>query len=131
MTVVVDASLIAAALLDVGSASAWAEEVLVAGPLSAPAHMPVEAASILRRAALSGDVTDDAASLAHRDLCALPIELFPYAATAARSWELRGNVTGYDAAYVALAGALDSPLATLDLRLSRAPGSRCAFLVPP
>jgi len=47
-----------------------------------------------------------------------------------RVWQLRANVTPYDAWYVALAEALDVPLATLDLRLATAPGPRCRFLTP-
>ena len=50
---------------------------------------------------------------------------------AQRIWELRGNVTAYDAWYVALAEALGSELATVDLRLSRASGCQCVFLTPP
>lgn len=66
---------------------------LVAGqPLAAPNLMPVEAANILRRAALAGDLSD-IASLAHADLVALPAELFTYEPFASRVGELRGAVT--------------------------------------
>ena len=64
-------------------------------------------------------------------LLELGVSLFPYAPLAQRIWELRGNVTAYDAWYVALAEALDCELATVDRRLSRAPGCRCPFLTPP
>jgi len=47
-----------------------------------------------------------------------------------RGWELRGSVTAYDACYVALAEGLDAPLATIDVRLSCAPGLTCAFEQP-
>ena len=67
--------------------------------------------------------------MAHADLLALPVELFPYVSSAERAWELRGNVTSYDGCYVALAEGLRAPLATLD-RLAHAPGVRCAFLSP-
>jgi predicted nucleic acid-binding protein len=46
-------------------------------------------------------------------------------------WEVRENVTTYDAWYVALAELLDAPLATLDARLRRAAGTSCRFLIPP
>lgn len=59
------------------------------------------------------------------------LELFPYGSFAARAWELRADHTASDAWYVALAEALGTRLATLDLRLSRAPGERCEFAVPP
>lgn len=131
MTAVVDASVIVAALVDDGPAGRWAEALVAAEPLAAPHLMPVEAANILRRAALAGDVSDDVAALAHADLVALPTELFPYEPFATRVWELRGSVTTYDAWYVALAESLAAPLATLDGRLARSPGPRCRFLGPP
>ena len=131
MTAVVDASVVVAALIDDGPAGRWAEELVASTPLAAPHLMPVEAANILRRAALAGDVSDDIASLAHADLLALAVELFPYDVLADRIWELRGAVTAYDGWYVALAESLKAPLATLDGRLTRAPGPHCSFIGPP
>jgi predicted nucleic acid-binding protein len=127
---VVDASLVVAALIDSGKDGTWALELLATGQLAAPHLMPVEAANILRRAVLSGQVSADAAALAHADLLALRIELFPYGPFADRVWELRGNLTSYDAWYVAVAETLDAKLATLDARLSRAQGPRCLFEIP-
>jgi len=69
--------------------------------------------------------------MAHADLLDLRVELFPYAPFAARVWELRDNLTTYDAWYIALAEFLSSPVATLDRRLSRAAGPRCGFETPP
>jgi predicted nucleic acid-binding protein len=89
--------------------------------------MPVEAANILRLAALAGDISQDNASLAHADLLALTVEFFPYEPFALRAWQLRASVTTSDAWYVALAEELGSTLATLDRRLVRASGSRCEF----
>ena len=131
MTAVVDASVVVAALIDDGPAGRWAEELVASTALAAPHLMPVEVANILRRAALAGDVSDDIASLAHADLVALAVELFPYDVLAERVWELRGAVTTYDGWYVALAESLKAPLATLDARLARAPGPRCRFIGPP
>jgi predicted nucleic acid-binding protein len=131
VTAVVDASVVVAALIDDGPPGRWAEELLASTPLAAPHLMPVEAANILRRAALAGDVSDDIASLAHADLLAVGVELFPYELLAERIWELRGAVTAYDGWYVALAESLKAPLATLDARLARAPGPRCKFIGPP
>ena len=124
-------SVVVAALIDDGPVGRWAEELVASTPLAAPHLMPVEAANILRRAALAGDVSDDIASLAHADLLALAVELFPYDVLADRIWELRGAVTSYDGWYVALAESLKAPLATLDDRLTRAPGPRCSFIGPP
>jgi predicted nucleic acid-binding protein len=130
VTLVVDAGVVVAAMTDGGDDGEWARRVLTSGRLAAPHLMPVEAANILRRAVHSGGLSNDAASLAHGDLLALPVELFPYHLLADRIWELRPNVTCYDGWYVALAELMDAPLATLDVKLSRAPGIRCEWLIP-
>lgn len=131
MTLVIDAGVVVAALVDSGSHGRWAESMLAFGPLAAPHLMPVEAANILRRACLAGTLSADSAQLAHADLLRLRVELFGYEPVAKRAWSLRHAVTAYDACYVALAEALDAPLATIDLRLSRTNGPRCAFKTPP
>jgi predicted nucleic acid-binding protein len=131
VTVVVDASVVVAGLVDAGGTGRWAEDVLVSEDLAAPHLMPVEAANILRRSALAGDITADVAGLAHADLLELRLALFGYAPVAERAWELRGNLTLYDAWYVALAEVLGAPLATLDRKLARAAGPTCGFVVPP
>jgi predicted nucleic acid-binding protein len=131
VTLVVDASVVVAALVDPGPVGRWAEAALTSAPLAAPHLMPVEAANILRRAALAGDISAEVASLAHGDLVDLRVALFPYSPFAARVWDLRANVTAYDAWYVALAESLGARVATLDVRLSRAPGVRCEFATVP
>jgi predicted nucleic acid-binding protein len=130
VSVVVDASVVAAALVDGGADGAWAADLLAGETLAAPALMPVEVASVLRRASAAGRVSGDVASQAHADLLDLRVELFPYAAVAARVWELCHNVTSYDAWYIALAEELGIPLATFDVRLRAAAGLRCAFWMP-
>lgn len=130
MKLVVDASVLVAALVDGGSDGDWAAAVLAGHELVAPHLMPIEVANILPRATLTGDITRDVASLAHADLLDLRVELWPYALLAERCWELRDNVTIYDGTYVALAERLDAPLATLDQRLADAPGTRCRFMTP-
>jgi predicted nucleic acid-binding protein len=127
---VVDAAAVVAALVDNGPAGTWAEQRLGSDALAAPHLMPAEVANILRRAVMSGDVSADAAALAHADLLDLRVELFPYAPFAARVWELRENVTAYDAWYVAIAEGIGATFVTLDARLSRAPGPRCKFETP-
>jgi predicted nucleic acid-binding protein len=89
MTVVVDASVVVAALASAGVTGEWAERVLAGESLAAPHLMPVEAASILHRAELAGEISADAASLAHADLRRLRVEYFPYDPFAGRIWELR------------------------------------------
>ena len=89
MTVVVDASVVVAALASADATGQWAESVLAGEPLAAPHLMPVEAASILHRAELAGEISADAASLVHADLRRLRVEYFPYDPFAERIWELR------------------------------------------
>jgi predicted nucleic acid-binding protein len=89
MTVVVDASVVVAGLAGAGATGRWAESVLAGEPLAAPHLMPVEAAGILHRAELAGEISADAASLAHADLRRLRVEYFPYDPFAERIWGLR------------------------------------------
>lgn len=128
---VLDASAAVALLADAGPAGQWVETTIAGMSLLAPELLPFEVGNILRRQALAGVLDASAATLAHADLVALPIHLYPYAAVADRAWELRANMTTYDASYVALAELLTVPLVTLDVRLTRAPGARCPILAYP
>ena len=80
---------------------------------------------------MSGTVSSLEATAAHRDLLRLKLERYPFAPFASRVWELRANLTCYDAWYVALAEVLGWPLLTLDRRLSRASGPQCKVITPP
>lgn len=80
---------------------------------------------------MAGDISDEIAALAHGDLLSFRIALFPYSLLASRVWEMRANLTAYDGCYVALAELLGAELATLDLRLRRAPGVRGPFTTGP
>ena len=130
MTLVLDASAAVAALVDRGADGRWARRQLAAGSAVAPCLMPAEVANILRRAALVEEISSDTASMAHAELLELDVALLPYAPFASRVWELRANVTAYDGWYVALAESLQADLVTLDRRLTRASGCRCAFRTP-
>ena len=123
--------MVVAALVDTGPDGAWAAELLASETLAAPHLMPVEVANILHRAGRAGELSRDVAALAHGDLLDLRVELFPYEPFAGRVWELIENLTAYDAWYVALAELIEAPLATLDEKLGRAPGTRCTFSIPP
>lgn len=129
-TLVVDATVVVAALSDDSDAGRWSAARLVDHDLVAPHLLLVEASNTFRRLELSGELTSARASDANADLVHLRLQLFAYAPLAERVWELRHTVSAYDAWYVALAESLDAPLATLDLRLVRAPGPRCAFVGP-
>jgi predicted nucleic acid-binding protein len=130
VTIVVDASVVAAALVGTREEMAWATDLLASDDLVAPHLLPVEVASTLRFAALGDRLSEDDWSAAYEHLSNLSIELFPYGPFGQRIWELRENVTPYDGWYVALAESLRSPLATLDGRLTRARGPRCEFIGP-
>ena len=131
MSTVVDASVLVAAAADAGPAGRWAEEVVRAGSLVAPHLALVEATNILRRLELAGRLNRLEAGGAARDLLLLELELVPFTPFAERVWELRRSVTSYDAWYVAVAEALDLPLATLDRRLAAAEGPGCRYMLPP
>ena len=126
---VVDASAVVAALVDNGPEGVWGRSLLTE-ELAAPHLLPAEATDTLRRTVLARDLSVDEANLIHAELVRLPLRLYPYHPYAERVWELRHNVTAYDAWYVALAEALDAELATLDRRLARSKGPRCRFLTP-
>ena len=131
MTLIVDASVVVAALIDTSPIGVWAEGLIASDVLSAPHLMPVEVASTLCRAAAAGEISPDVASLAHADLVDMRVELFGYGPFAERAWELRHNVTSYDAWYIALAESLGSKVATLDAKLTHTAGPRCGFETPP
>jgi predicted nucleic acid-binding protein len=131
MTVVVDASVVVAMLVDSGRDGRWAEDVIAGEHLVAPHLMPVEVSSTLRRLAAAGVVSDELASLAHADLVHLRVDHVDFEPCAERVWNLRRQVTSYDAWYVAVAERLDVPLATLDRRLARSTGLRCEIVHPP
>lgn len=130
MSAVVDASVLVAALVDVGPDGAWAEEIIAAGSLYAPELVGVEATNILRRLERAKQITTLEANAAHDDLMQLDVELFAFESFASRVWELRNNVTSYDAWYVAVAESLALPLATLDEKLAKARGPACEFRTP-
>ena len=130
MSTVIDSSVVVAALVDSGPHGDWAEEVLAGGLLQAPELVRAEATNIFRRLERAKLITTPEANAAQDDLMQLDIELFPFEPFADRIWELRHNLTSYDAWYVAIAEALRLPLATLDEPLSKSNGVACKFLTP-
>ena len=130
MTVVADASLLVAALVDYGREGEWAESILAENSSVAPELALVEASNVLRRLERAGGISPLEAAGAYRNLLQLDLELFSFAPFAERIWELRDNLTSYDAWYVALAESLGHPLATLDKKMHRAAGIECEVIVP-
>jgi predicted nucleic acid-binding protein len=125
--IVVDASVLATALGDDGADGDRARDRLAAERLVAPELIDVEVASVWRGAVRGGQMSNGRAHQALADLAALPLARAAHAPLMSRVWELRDNVSVYDAAYVALAEALDVAVLTADGRLTRAAGARCEF----
>jgi predicted nucleic acid-binding protein len=95
--------------------------------LVAPHVVDLEVASVWRRQVAAGRMENRRALLALADLLDLPMQRAPHDAVLPRCWELRDNVTVYDAVYVALAEAIGVSLVTGDQRLHRATGVRCTI----
>jgi predicted nucleic acid-binding protein len=124
--IVVDASVMVTALADDGRDGESARSRLGAdGDLHAPHLVDLEVASAVARRRRMGNVDDRRAALALRDLYDLPIVRYPHFPFLDRIWELVGNMTPYDAAYVALAETLGCILVTADKTIRRAGGFRC------
>lgn len=130
MSVVLDASVVVAALTDLSPDGSWAEAIIRTDFIAAPELVLVESANVLRRLERAAAISTLQASTAHADLLRLDIALFPYEPVADRAWELRHNLTAYDAWYVALAESLGCPVATLDRKMTQAVGPLCSFLTP-
>ncbi len=123
--IVADASILAVALADDGPDGDQARARLRGERVILPELADLEVASVLRRQLAAGALDARRAGQALDDLAALPARRAPHRPLLARCWELRDNLTIYDAAYVALAEAMQATLLTADRRLARAPGSRC------
>jgi predicted nucleic acid-binding protein len=122
---VVDASALVVALSDDGPDGDLVRRRLRGESLAAPELVDLEVVSVLRKQLAIGALDGRRAGLALTDLADLPLRRVPHLPLLARCWELRDNLTVYDAAYVALAEVLDAPLVTADSRLGRAPGTTC------
>lgn len=124
--IVVDASVVVAALLSTGGAGARARERLRLDPdVHVPHLLDVEVTAALRRRVRLGQTDVEVATEIMGDLADLAALRWDHEPLLRRVWDLRDNVTPYDAVYVVLAEMLDAPLVTSDARLSRASGLRC------
>lgn len=123
--IVVDASALLEVLLRTKAAEA-VERLLFANgvTLHAPHLLDIEVAQTIRRYAAGGEIGGDRGRAALADLSDFPLRRYPHDFLLPRIWELRNNLTAYDAAYVALAEGLDARLLTRDARLASAPGHR-------
>lgn len=127
--IVVDASVLATALGDDGPDGDRVRARLRGERLTAPELVDLEVVSVWRRQVRAGAMDDRRAVLAMADLGAMPLRRTSQRPLLARCWELRDNLTLYDAAYVAVAEALGVLLLTGDARLARATGPTCTIEV--
>lgn len=127
--IVVDASVVVSALADDGPDGDQARSRLRGERLVAPYLIDVEVTSAWRRLAAAGDLDGRRVELAIADLLSVRVDRVRHEPLLRRCWELRSNLTVYDAVYVALAEALDVTLLTADKRLANAPGTRCTVEV--
>ena len=126
--IVVDASAILELLLNSPAGPAVADRVLdPAESVAAPHLLDIEVLQVLRRYVRAGDLDADRGAQAVEDLTDLPIARYSHDALAPRIWELRHNLTAYDAAYVALAEVLAARLLTRDRRLGGSRGHRATI----
>jgi predicted nucleic acid-binding protein len=127
---IVDASALLRALIPDGG-EALAARLGGERELHAPHLIDLEIASALRRLCGAGALGDDRARDAITDLHDLNVRRYPHDPLLPRIWELRDNLTAYDAAYVALAETLEAPLLTADRRLAASPGHEAEIeLIP-
>jgi predicted nucleic acid-binding protein len=128
--IVVGASVLANVIGDDGPDGQRARrEVRAAGDLAAPDLVDPETVAVLRKRWLAGTIPDDRFAAAVRDLEDLDLDRYPALRFMRRAWELRANVTPYDATYVALAETLGCELWTADQRLAKVPGPACTIRV--
>jgi predicted nucleic acid-binding protein len=126
--IVLDASAVVDVLLDPGpGAERIRERIESPGEsLHVPHLMDLEVLHALHRQALHSILSPRRSSEALEDLANILFVRYPHTSLVERIWDLRENLTAYDAAYVALAEALDAPLVTMDTRLAQASGTRAA-----
>lgn len=128
--IVVDASVLANAFTDDGPVgTSGRAELSRDAHWAGPEHLVVEVFSAVRGRWLGHKISEQRAHDALTALAAATIDLMAVAPLLGRMWELRSNVTGYDAAYLAVAETLDCALVTSDARLGRVPDVRCEIRV--
>jgi predicted nucleic acid-binding protein len=121
--IVVDASALVEVLLRTPAAAQVEKRMFVTDQtMHAPHLLDIEVAHAIRRYAASGEISDERGRHALVDLADLPVQRYPHAVLLPRIWSLRHSISAYDAAYVALAEALDANLITRDKRLAAASG---------
>lgn len=128
--IVVDASAVLEILLNTVAAPRVAEHLFApAETLHAPHLLDLEVAQVLRRYEASGELDSVRGVEALEDLVDLPLIRYPHDIFLPRIWQLRHNASAYDAAYLALAEALDASLVTVDGGIATIPGHRARVIL--
>ena len=122
--IVVDTLAVVDALVGRPANSGLVDRLARDGDLHAPHVLDLEVTQVLRRLVAAGLLSVDRAGDARADYAELALVRYPHVPFLDRIWELRANLTAYDAAFVALSEALEVPLITTDARLAGAPGHR-------
>jgi len=124
--IVIDASVLANVIADdAGDGQRARDAIREAGGLSAPELVDVETVAVLRKRWFAGTLSDGRFAAAVDDLIDLDVDRYPALPLLRRAYELRANVSAYDATYVALAEGLACALVTANARLAHAPGPMC------
>lgn len=121
---VVDTSAVLAALVARQPAPGLVERLARDSDLHAPHLIDTEVLHALRRLTIAAEISEDRAADVRSDFAELALVRYPHHPLSDRVWELRPNLTAYDATFVALSEALRAPLVTCDARLASAPGHR-------
>ena len=129
--IVLDASAAVAVLLNLGAGARHIRERMEREDdgLHVPHLFEIEVLNALRNYALRHRISEGRRLELLEDLTTMSISRYAHTPMLPRIWELRDNVSAYDAAYIALAETLEAPLVTTDARLARAPGIRAAIEV--
>jgi len=122
--IVLDASVVVELLLGTQAAGPLAARIQDEAPWHAPAVLDLEVANAIRRLCTIRQTSHERGSRAIGDLGVLPVRRYPHTPLVDRIWQLRANLTAYDAAYIALAEVLRAPLVTRDRRLASTQGHR-------
>ena len=128
---IVDASCLISVLTGSGSFNMISDFMKINSEQCAPHIIEVETLNVIRRAFLNGQIDGTTANQAVEDLRNWPGERFSHVGLIERAWELKHNLRGWDAFYVALAESLDAPLITLDSKLAKIKGLACKVILFP
>ena len=119
--IVLDASAVVEWLLGLALAERVEQRLLAADSWHAPHLLAIEVAQVVRRYEAAGEVSAERGAQALGDLADMDLTSYPHEPLLPLVWDLRANLSAYDATYVALGLVLEAPVVTLDGRLARSP----------